>query len=268
MSMIMIAVTLTLLAQSYLDTNIVFERKIIDYSSFSTAHNLSEDIALDLQKLLDISVEKNNNEDTIEFKFETTFPANENMLTNFSDYNSFLYETFFTRIHGNQEFSYSNLIDGNAEINFQDYLFKIDYENDSMLFSPVLNKDLNSIDLNFYYSGDVNSTEWVSENIGLVPFSLKIIDSNSSTIENALLDSTEENIFKIVLDDSNLLIYVGLVESQEDSVFIDSNTVTKLITSLDVTFETTDFNCPGKFNAIVRHWDSLIDTNFYPKVTN
>jgi hypothetical protein len=275
-SVILFTSTLVFYTQQYVENNSFREEGIINSSKLASQPFLNDDIGFDLQRIFGLTLETEYSND-LNIRVAGTLPRGFDVQQKLSDYNAFLYGTFFRRTPGTKTIDLANLADGKAELFIGSLLeYDFDYANNAASVYPKTGSTLKYVDLNIDANAtDFNRVEWVSFAAGTVPLKISYVDDRNSFSEDTLIDPASVNKLAIVynaagLMDINAYITVGNVDTIDSAVKIDTEASRQLDYSLFVSYlasPDTDY-LPIRFNAGMTYSERQLSSSTLIKVRN
>ncbi|MCX6801116.1 MAG: hypothetical protein NTZ73_02915 [Candidatus Diapherotrites archaeon] len=277
-SVIFFTSTLVFYTQQYVENNFFREEGIINSSKLASQPFLNNDISFDLQRIFGFTLETEYSKD-LNIKVTGTLPRGFDVQQKLSDYNAFLYGTFFGRTPGTKTIDLANLADGKAEL-FIGSLVECDFDYDNNVASvyPKTGSTLRYVDLNIDANAiDFNRVEWVGSTpeAGDVLLKINYVDNRNSFSINTSIGPTAVNKLAIVynaasLTDINAYVTIGDDGVTTSAVKIDTDASRQLDYSLFVSYlASPDTNyLPIRFNAGMTYSERQFSSNSPIKVGN
>lgn len=248
-SVILFASTLVFFAQSFSTTNNLMENAVFSNLSSVQISSIQDDLAFDLLKLSGLVIDVNYGS-TKKVSISGTIDSSNTLGTDFSDYSSFLSETFFARTAGTETLDLSNISDGSFELFFGSSIeFDYNYDSNSIYLNSLTSLELEKIDLNFFSSGSITSYEW-SEALGDTLVDINYYDDTNYLHFTKSINPSEESTLTISYSDGTVVIYLGAVNDNNNSFAIESSTASKINYSFDSFFAGDDLITPLRANSI------------------
>jgi hypothetical protein len=263
-SIILFASTLVLYAQTYSNMNVGRETRILSNYKLLAQPILSNDLALDLEEILSFGISTKSESNGISLIISDKYPKT-SIASKLSSYESFLENTFFSRVSGTESVDFTNILDGKAEIFLgENTNYEIDYNNSYSELSSSLT--LSSLDLNIITSRDLISYE---ENFSTGDTELNIIyfDDSNYIVKTKSINPSSENTLKLVYADSNILVEIGAI-TQNNSFKIDTNSSSDLWIDLIAYYETDANYFSIDFDANLLYSNEEISSNSFINIVN
>lgn len=262
-SIIMFASTLVFFAQSYSNSNSANETAIISSARPLNASLLNDDIAFDVGRILDASLDANQGANAQLFA-AGTISSSPSISSALSSYNSMLSSKLFPLSSGSKSIDLSSLMDGKAEA-FFGKTFEFDYNYSSSIISifPLASKTLSQLDLNLRVYNDLNRIQWIT-GAGATSATINLNyydDSNYFLLSKAINPSSDSNLVLFYNDDSNITLTFGSIGSGVVSALkITDFSGQKLDYSVAATYPDSNI-FPINWNAVLHYSGEGFDSN-------
>jgi hypothetical protein len=150
-----------------------------------------------------------------------------------SDYGAFLDTNYFPQVFGSESINTSNISDGDMEVFVgNDILYVDNYSNSRDYLVDSTGNSLNSIDLNLFIDGDLNSYVWSPDtSSGTIPVTIKLFSDHNYASFNSTIDPNGVTTLELYHSNDSLdltLITIGATMGSNSSVLIDSNSINKV----------------------------------------
>jgi len=263
-AVILFASTLTIYSQGYANVNFSAERSILSSAKPINVLLLNDDLAFDVLSLLRMRVDVNKSYPN-EVLLSGDFLSSRDISAEFSDYSSFLSNTFFSRALGSESVDLSGLEGGKGELYFGNAV-QLDYNYSNNLFLFPTSGSVDKIDINLTFPGVVSSVVW-SSSAGVVPLTINYQDDLNRFAISTYISRSSLSSLKINTADGNMWVYLGSVTrngyTKSSAVAIVPQQNQKLRYSMRTKYSSDAMLLPLKANAILSVNRDNVDSNAF-----
>jgi len=251
----------------YSNYQLSYEQMVISNYKSTIQPFVTDDLAFDLLRLLDLSVDINTNSADINIYLTGSVSKQFDFAQALTDYNSFLNNSYFSSLQGVQSANF-NSSDNTIDLVFgSDYEFNYNFDTNIMSFTSS-EDSLLYVDLNLDYEGaDLNSIVAPSASGSSVISISYIDDTNSFTVSYDFTPTTAYRLILVYNNDYNIEVGFGNVGST-NSIKIDSNSPKELNYSVRLNYAFDSIALPIYFDTILHYNTNKVDSNAFLKIRN
>jgi len=228
-SALLLLSALLVFSQFYLNLNLERESEVVSVFSVEKAGFVRSDLSVDLNKLLETSVDVNRGVSFTEIFLRDKLPSDLNKL-NVLGLRSFLSSVYAKQQNISIEVDFNKLVDGKTELVFSNALqYDYSYANDTNVFFyvPASDSNVTVFDINVTVNDSVvSSIPWSLNPSGDINVSLRYEDGNGVITSSGKLDSSTLNTFTFNYSgnpNDSFSVEIGAIEGSQKALRISES---------------------------------------------
>ena len=228
-SALLLLSALLVFSQFYLNLNLERESEVVSVFSVEKAGFVRSDLSVDLNKLLETSVDVNRGVSFTEIFLRDSLPSDLNKL-NVLGLQSFLSSVYAKQQNISIEVDFNKLVDGKTELVFSNALqYDYSYANDTNVFFyvPASDSNVTVFDINVTVNDSVvSSIPWSLNPSGDINVSLRYEDGNGVITSSGKLDSSTLNTFTFNYSgnpNDSFSVEIGAIEGSQKALRISES---------------------------------------------
>ena len=228
-SALLLLSALLVFSQFYLNLNLERESEVVSVFSVEKAGFVRSDLSVDLNKLLETSVDVNRGVSFTEIFLRDKLPSDLNKL-NVLGLRSFLSSVYAKQQNISIEVDFNKLVDGKTELVFSNALqYDYSYANDTNVFFyvPASDSNVTVFDINVTVNDSVvSSIPWSLNPSGDINVSLRYEDGNGVITSSGKLGSSTLNTFTFNYSgnpNDSFSVEIGAIEGSQKALRISES---------------------------------------------